>query len=99
MSALPIRGGGPLRYGSLTHIIVRVKTTIELDEQKLIRVMKLTGLKTRREAIDYALDQAERSAKLAKLFGRKKRSKAEISQAMDRNYDLLALRQREKPEP
>jgi Arc/MetJ family transcription regulator len=76
-----------------------VKTTVELDEQKLIRVMKLTGLKTRREAIDYALDQAERSAKLAKLFGRKKRSKAEISKAMDPKYDVLALREREKPEP
>jgi Arc/MetJ family transcription regulator len=88
-----------LRYGHSTRIIVRVKTTIELDEQKLIRVMQLTGLKTRREAIDYALDQAERSAKLAKLFGRKKRSKAEISKAMDPNYDVLALREQEKPEP
>jgi Arc/MetJ family transcription regulator len=28
------------------------KTTIELDEQKLLRVMQLTGIKTRREALD-----------------------------------------------
>jgi len=58
-------------------IIIWVKTTVELDEQKLLRVMELTELKTRKEAIDYALSQAERAAKIAKLFSRQGRSKDE----------------------
>ena len=74
-----------------------MKTTIELDEEKLTRVMQLTGLKTRREAIDYALDQAERAAKIAKLFARPRKSKEEIREALDPEYDLTALREQEKP--
>jgi hypothetical protein len=42
----------------------------ELDEQKLLRVMDLTGIKTRKEAVDYALVQAERAAKLSKLLAK-----------------------------
>ena len=45
-----------------------MKTTIEIDEQKLERVMKLAGLKTRKAAIDFALTQAERWAKINRLF-------------------------------
>ena len=41
-----------------------MKTTVELDEKLLKRVMDLTGAKTRRAAIDYALHEAEKSAKL-----------------------------------
>jgi hypothetical protein len=59
--------------------------------------MELTGLKTRREAIDYALDQAERAAKMTKLFARPRRSQEEIRDALDPNYDLMALRERDKP--
>lgn len=70
---------------------------MELDERKLIRIMELTGLKTRREAIDYALDQAERAAKMTKLFARPRRSQEEIRDALDPNYDLMALRERDKP--
>ncbi len=45
-----------------------MKTTIDLDHKKLLGVMKLAGLKTRKEAIDYALTQAERLAKLRKVL-------------------------------
>ena len=78
-------------------MIVRMKTTVDLDEQKLLRVMELTGLKTRKAAIDYALSQAERSAKIAKLFARSRRSKDELKNALDPKYDLTALREVEKP--
>jgi putative antitoxin of VapBC-like toxin-antitoxin system len=74
-----------------------VKTTVELDEQKLRRVMELTGIKTRKEAIDYALGQAERAAKMAKLFKRPVRTRSEIKDALDPSYDLTKLREREKP--
>ena len=86
-----------LRDGSRSRTVIRVKTTVELDERKLIRIMQLTGLKTRREAIDYALDQAERAAKMAKLFARPRRSREEIRDALDPEYDLMALRERDKP--
>jgi Arc/MetJ family transcription regulator len=75
-----------------------MKTTVELDEEKLLRVMELTGLKTRKEAIDYALSQAERAAKIAKLFARPRRSKGELKNALNPNYNLTALREQEKPQ-
>ena len=78
-------------------IIIWVKTTVELDEQKLLRVMELTELKTRKEAIDYALSQAERAAKIAKLFSRPRRSKEELRNLLDPKYDLMTLREQEKP--
>ena len=74
-----------------------MKTTVELDEQRLRRVMELTGLKTRKAAIDYALSQAERAAKTAKLFARPRRSKHELKNVLDPKYDLMALRDQEKP--
>lgn len=45
-----------------------MKTTIDLDETQLERVMKLTGLTTRKEAIDFALTAAERSARVRALL-------------------------------
>ena len=74
-----------------------MRITVELDDQKLLRVMQLTGLKTRKEAIDYALSQAERAAKIAKLFARPRRSKEELRNLLDPNYDLMTLREQEKP--
>ena len=87
-----------MKSGLFTRIIIRVKTTVELDEVKLRRVMELTGLKTRKDAIDYALSQAERAAKMAKLFARPQRNKDELKRALDPKYDLKALREREKPQ-
>lgn len=72
------------------------KTTIELDEEKLLRVMKLTGIRTRKEAVDYALIQAERAAKLHKLLA-KSWTKKDLESALDPNYDLLALRRADRP--
>ena len=60
--------------------------------------MQLTGLKTRKEAIDYALSQAERAAKIAKLFAPLRRSKEELRNLLDPKYDLITLREQEKPQ-
>jgi len=72
-----------------------MKTTIDLDEKKLRRVMKLTGITTRKQAIDFALTQAERLAKVKKLF--EEPFYVGSGEIIDPNYDLRQMRDREKP--
>lgn len=69
-----------------------IKTTIELDEAKLERVMKLGGFSTRKEAIDWALTEAERIASLNRI-AQTPWSSAMMKEAVDENYDVLAARQ------
>jgi Bacterial antitoxin of type II TA system, VapB len=83
-------------YASNARKFLWVKTTIDLDEKKLLRVMKLTGLKTRKEAIDFALEQAERAARIKKMFG-KPWTEEDLKNAIAPGYDLLGLREKEKP--
>ena len=73
-----------------------MKTTIDLDERRLAAVMKLTGLKTRKAAVDYALCAAERQASLDRLLERALPDE-EYRTAVDPRYDLVALRKRERP--
>jgi len=73
-----------------------VKTTIDLDEFKLMRLMDLTGIKNRREAIDYALTEAERKARLTKPL-EVKFTPEELVDAVDPDYDLMAMRERGNP--
>ena len=44
-----------------------MKSTIEIDDEKLGRIMALTGLKTRKEAVDWALTEAERIAGINRI--------------------------------
>jgi Arc/MetJ family transcription regulator len=65
--------------------------TLEIDEKKLSRVMKLTGIRTKTAVVEYALETAERAARREKLFAiRWKRE--ELASAVDPAYDVLALR-------
>ncbi len=73
-----------------------MKTTIDLDDKKLLRVMKLTGLRTRKEVIDFALTEAERLARIKKLL-REPFYVDASGHVVDPNYDLLYLRESEKP--
>ncbi len=73
-----------------------MKTTVNLNGEKLLRVMKLAGLKTRREAIEFALTEAERVAKMRKLF-EKPWTVEDLKDAVDPRYDIVALRKKEKP--
>jgi Arc/MetJ family transcription regulator len=75
-----------------------MKTTIDLDESKLLRLMDLTGIKTRKEAINYALTEAERMARYHQLMARDW-TEEEIKDALDPSYDLAALSEKEKPLP
>jgi Arc/MetJ family transcription regulator len=73
-----------------------MKTTIEIDEEKLETVMRLGGFKTRKEAIDWALTEAERIARINQI--EKNLWTAEmLKDVIDPNYDLMAMRRKEIP--
>jgi hypothetical protein len=58
--------------------------------------MKLTGLQTRREAIDFALSEAERSARIRKI-AETPWTADDLAGAIDPHYDLMTLRNEERP--
>ncbi len=68
-----------------------MKTTIEIDEAKLERLMHLTGLKTRKEAVDWALTEAERIAAINQI-AENPWSAAMLHDAVDPDYDIVAMR-------
>jgi Arc/MetJ family transcription regulator len=68
-----------------------MKMTLEVDEKKLARVMKLTGIRTKTGAVEYALGTAERTARRDKLFTIRWKPE-ELSAAVDPTYDVLAVR-------
>ena len=76
--------------------MVCMKTTIDIDEAKIKRVMKMTGLTTRKAVVDYALAEAEKSAKM-NLFFRESLYGEEDGEIVDPEYDILSLREKEKP--
>ena len=90
--------------GNETHIdvwesvpyFVLMKMTVEIDEKRLSRLMKLTGIKTKTKALNYALSTAERSAKRAKLLSTSLSPK-DLENAVDPRYSLNELRARERP--
>lgn len=67
------------------------KTTIEIDSQKLERIMRLAGFKTRKEAVDWALTEAERIASLNRI-AENPWSAEDLAGAVDPSYDILAIR-------
>jgi Arc/MetJ family transcription regulator len=71
-----------------------MKTTIEIDEEKLKRIMEIGGFATRKEAVDWALTEAERIARMNRLAEEHWTSES-IKDAIDPNYDLMALRRQE----
>ncbi len=69
-----------------------MKTTIEIDEKKLERVMRLTGVRSRRAAVDYALTCTERTERLRKVFENPLPDEEYLGALAD-DYDLSALRE------
>lgn len=80
---LTVRGYGR-KYGHM-------KTTIEIDDAKLLRVMSLTGLKTRKEAVDWALTEAERIARVDQIASHPWDS-ATVKESVEPGYDVLSIR-------
>ena len=73
-----------------------MKTTIEIDEDKLDEVMKLTGIPTRKEVVDWALTEALRIARIDKVM-EKPWSAEEAKAAFYPDYDVIALRRAREP--
>ena len=71
-----------------------MKTTIEIDEPKLIRVMKLGDFKTRKEAIDFALSEAERQAYFKQIKANPW-SKDFLKDAIVEGYEPIQIRELE----
>jgi hypothetical protein len=69
-----------------------MKTTIDLDEAKLERVMALTGITTRKEAIEFALTEAERIARIHHALNEPFYVVREEEPVIDPTYDVRALR-------
>lgn len=75
-----------------------MKMTMHIDEGILARVMKWSGAASKTEAVDLALKEMDRKARLAEIgktgLGL---SRAELMEAVDPGYDLMALRLAETP--
>jgi Arc/MetJ family transcription regulator len=74
-----------------------MKMTMFIDEELLARVMELTGLKTKTEAVEFALRETERKGKLTRFIANETLAADEWRDAVDPAYDLIALRAAEKP--
>ncbi|MFU8892778.1 MAG: type II toxin-antitoxin system VapB family antitoxin [Luteolibacter sp.] len=68
-----------------------MKTTIEIDEVKLDRIMRATGIGTMKEAVDWALSEALRIATINQMM-EAPWSAEEARGVVDANYDLIAIR-------
>ncbi|MBA2432109.1 MAG: type II toxin-antitoxin system VapB family antitoxin [Chthoniobacterales bacterium] len=71
--------------------------TMFIDEKLLARVMKITGIKTKTEAVEFALRETERKAKIARFVATETIAADEWRGAFDPAHDLAALRAAEKP--
>lgn len=68
-----------------------MKTTVELDDAKLENIMRAMDFKTRKEAIDWALTEAERLAVMKHIKANPWTS-AMLREAIDPEYDVLEAR-------
>lgn len=68
-----------------------MKTTVELDDGKLENIMKSMNFKTRKEAIDWALTEAERIAVMYHIKANPWSADV-LREGIDPNYDVLAIR-------
>lgn len=68
-----------------------MKTTIEIDDEKLDKIMRLSGFATRKEAVDWALTEAVRLAVMNDVEKNPWTVK-ETAEAVDPGYDIMAIR-------
>ncbi len=75
-----------------------MKMTMHIDDELLARVMAATGATSKTGAIDLALREMDRKAKLAKLASEGLGlAPYELRDAVDPAYDLEEMRHRETP--
>ena len=68
-----------------------MKTTVELNDEKLENIMKAMDFKTRKEAIDWALTEGERLAVMHHIKANPWSAEM-IREGVDADYDVLAVR-------
>lgn len=73
-----------------------MKMTIVIDKAKLKQIMHLTGMKTRQEVVDCALDKLLHTAQLDKVFSGAFYEDG-IEEVIDPSYDMIGLRNCEQP--
>ncbi len=76
------------RYG---HIYAHMKTTIEIDDDKLDKIRRLSGFATRKDAVDWALTEAVRLAVMNDIE-KNPWTLQETTEAVDPEYDIMAIR-------
>jgi Arc/MetJ family transcription regulator len=69
------------------------KTTIEIDSNKLEKLMSLAGFKTRKEAVDWALAEAIKVASINKIAETPWDAEF-LKDAIDPDYDVVASRRK-----
>jgi Arc/MetJ family transcription regulator len=75
-----------------------MKMTMYIDEELLARVMEATGATSKTKAIDLALREMDRKAKLMKLSAAGLGlAPDELKDALDPAYNLEEMRHRETP--
>lgn len=75
-----------------------MKMTMHIDDELLARVMVATGATSKTGAIDLALREMDRRAKLAKLASEGLGlTPDELRESVDPAYDLEEMRHRERP--
>lgn len=73
-----------------------MKTTIELDEEKLRSIMRMTGISTMKEAVDWALTEAYRIATMNHIM-ENPWEPGTIKDSIDPDYDIIAIRNASVP--
>ena len=75
-----------------------MKMTLHIDDELLARVMAATGAESKTRAIDLALREVDRKAKLVKLASEGLGlTPNELKDALDPAYNLEEMRRRETP--
>ena len=75
-----------------------MKMTLYIDDELLGRVMEATGATSKTKAVDLALREIDRRAKLVKLSSAGLGLTAdELKDAVDPRYDLQVMRNQERP--
>jgi Arc/MetJ family transcription regulator len=69
------------------------KTTIEIDSEKLEKLMSLAGFTTRKEAVDWALAEAIKVASINKIAETPWDAEF-LKDAIDPDYDVIASRRK-----
>ncbi len=79
-------------------LLTGMKMTLYIDDALLARVMEATGTASKTKAIDLALREMDRKARLVKLASEGLGlGPEELKEAVDPAYDLEEMRRREAP--